>query len=90
MLFSGLKYKEPFSMDYRERGSHTRGVYPTQYTSSMGTARIKQEEEADMRIIVKEWNVGTKGKRPKQGLTNAKDLPMELPDGRESPYHRLD
>ena len=41
-------------MDYRERGSHVRGVYPTQYTSGMGTARMKQEEEADTRIIVKE------------------------------------
>ena len=36
-------------------------------------------------------NVGIiRGKSPKQGLTNAKDLPMELPEGRESPYHRLD
>ena len=26
----------------------------------------------------------------KQGLTNAKDLTIELPEGRESPYHRLD
>ena len=35
-------------MDYnRERGSHVRGVYPTQYTSRMGTARVEQEEEAD-------------------------------------------
>ena len=41
-------------MDRRERGSHARGVYPTQYTSRMGTARMIQEEEADTRIIVKE------------------------------------
>ena len=34
--------------------------------------------------------MGTKGKSSKQGVTKAKDLPMELPDGRESPYHRLD
>ena len=27
------KYKGPFSTDYKERGSYTRGVYPTQYTS---------------------------------------------------------
>ena len=39
---------------------------------------------------MEERNVGTKGKSPKQGLTNAKDLPKELPEGRESPYHRLD
>ena len=46
--------RETSSMDCRERGSHARGVYPTQYTSRMGTARVKQEEEADTRIIVKE------------------------------------
>ena len=34
-------------MDYRERGSHARGMYPTQDTSRMRTARVKQEEEAD-------------------------------------------
>ena len=39
-------------MDYRERGSHARGVYQTQYTSRMGTAMVKQEEGADTRIIV--------------------------------------
>ena len=33
---------------------HARGVYPTQDTSRKGTARVKQEEEADTRIIVKE------------------------------------
>ena len=41
-------------MDYRERGSHARGVYHTQYTSRMGRERMKKEEEADTRIIVKE------------------------------------
>ena len=36
-------------------------------------------------------NVGTiRGKSPKQDLTNAKDLIIELPEGRESPYHRSD
>ena len=35
-------------------------------------------------------NVGTvERKSPKQGLTSAKDLPIEFPEGRESPYHRL-
>ena len=42
------------SMDCRERRSHARGVYPTQYTSRMGTARMKEEEGAETRIIVKE------------------------------------
>ena len=40
-------------MDYRDLGSHTRGVYPTQDTLRMGTARGKEEEGADTRIIVK-------------------------------------
>ena len=38
-------------MDYRERRSHARGVYPTQYTSRIETARMKKEEEADTRIM---------------------------------------
>ena len=42
------------SMDCRERGSHARDVYPTQYTSRMETARVKEEVGADTRIIVKE------------------------------------
>ena len=42
------------SMDCRERGSHARGVNPTQNTSRLGTARIKEEEGADARIIVKD------------------------------------
>ena len=43
-----------FSTDCRDRGSHARGVYPTQYASRMGAARVKREEEADTRIIAKE------------------------------------
>ena len=31
-----------------------------------------------------------KGKSLKQSLTSAEDLTIELPVGRESPYHRLD
>ena len=38
-------------MDYREQGSHARGVYLTQYTSRMETARMKQEEERDISIM---------------------------------------
>ena len=41
-------------MECWEQGSHARGLYPTQYTSRMETARVKQEEEADTGIIVKE------------------------------------
>ena len=35
-------------------------------------------------------NVDTKGKSTKQDLNSAKDLTIELPEGRESTYHRLD
>ena len=50
-------------MDCREQGSYARGVYPTQDTSRMGTSRVKQEVEADTRIIVEKlyetWEKGT-------------------------------
>ena len=42
------------NMDHRERESHVRGLFPTQYTSDMGTARVKNEDEFDTRIIAKE------------------------------------
>ena len=50
-----------------ERGSHARGVSPTQYTSRMGTARVKKEEKADKnnaRVVrnLEKINMGTKGK----------------------------
>ena len=45
------KDKGPFSINYREQGPHARGVYPTQYTSRKRTARAKQEEQADARIM---------------------------------------
>ena len=48
------KFKGPFSINCRERGSDARGVYPTQDTLRMGTARVKQEEEADTGVIVKD------------------------------------
>ena len=41
-------------MDCTEWGSHARGVHHTQYTSRMETAKVKEEEEADTKIIVKE------------------------------------
>ena len=34
-----------FSMDCREQGSQARRVYPTQYTSRMGTARMKEQTQ---------------------------------------------
>ena len=41
-------------MDYKEQGSHARGLYPAQDTSRTGIARMKQEE-ADITIILIEW-----------------------------------
>ena len=77
------KHKSLFGMDYRERGPHARGVYPTQDTSRMETARLKQEEEEDTRIIVEYMKYGRyeehyKRKSAKQGLICAKDLTIEL------------
>ena len=66
------KYKRTISMDYGEWGCHAWGVFSTQYTSPMGTERMKQEEKADTRII--------------QGLTSPKDLTLELHEGHESSY----
>ena len=54
MILKDQNTRDHPALDYRKRGSHARGVYPTQYTSRMGTARVKQEEEADTRIIIKE------------------------------------
>ena len=82
--------------EYRVRGSHTRGVYPTQDTSCMRTARVKQEEREDrnnsMRVVrnLEEKNIGTKRKNPKQGRTSANGLTIELPGARVSLHHRLD
>ena len=75
------KYGGPYSIDCRERGTHARGVYPTQDTSSMGTAKVKQEEQTDTRIMRESsTKSGRKERGPKQGLTRAKDLTMELPE----------
>ena len=38
---------------------------------------------------MEERNVGTKGIKRKQSLTSAKDLTIEISEGHESPYHRL-
>ena len=71
------------------RGSHARGMHPTQDTSRMGTARVKQEEEADTRIIVRNIEE-RKGEGSQQGITSANDLTIELYELRESLYHISD
>ena len=39
---------------------------------------------------MEERKVVTKGKSPKHGLTSFKDLTIKLPEGRESPYYKID
>ena len=80
-------------MDYKKRVSHVRGVYPTQDTSRMRRARLKQKgrsrhQENSKRVVrdLEERNVGTKRKNRKQGLTSAEDLTIMLSEGRDSPY----
>ena len=62
------------SIAYRERRSHARGVYSTQETCGMGTARVKQEKEADARKIVKKEETDTRtiAKEEKSDKNNSK------------------
>ena len=53
-LFTYRNARDHLTWTIGNKESHTRGVYHTQYTSRMETARVEQEEEADTRIIVKE------------------------------------
>ena len=73
----------------------TRCVTHTVYLAhgnSNGEARGRSIHKNNARVVInlEERNVGTKRKSPKQDLTSAKDLTIELPEGRESHYHRLD
>ena len=60
----------------------------------MGEARGRSKHENNSYRVVRNMEgitVGTiKVKSPKQGLTSAKDLTIELPEERKSPYHRLE
>ena len=65
--------KDQNTRDHRERGSHARGAYPTQYTSRIGTARMKQEEEeytSNMKSGREER--GHEGEKSQKSLTSAK------------------
>lgn len=83
-------------MDYRELGSHSRGVQPTLDTSRMEISREKQKEEADKKsgnkriINLKVRKASTKIKSPKQGLDSSENITMKLSRARESPYNRSD
>ena len=60
--------------------------------NSKGEIRGRSRNQNNSKRVV--WNmearnVGTiRVKRPKQDLTRVKDLTIEPPEGRESPYHR--
>ena len=56
-------------MNCGERRSHARSVYPTQYTSRMGTAKVKQEVGADTKIIVKEYRTSILSKHFNRKIT---------------------
>ena len=61
--------------------------------NSKGEARGRSRHENNSKRRarnIEERNVGTTEKSSKQGLSSAKDLHIELPEGRESPYRRLD
>ena len=66
-------------------------MHPTQDTSRIRIARVKQEEEADTRKGSVKYGRKERGQykgiSPKQGLTNAKDLNIEHP---EYLHHSLD
>ena len=69
-------------------------MYPTHDASRTGTARVKQEQETDAKIIVNSsMEFGRKlreheGKSLKQGLTSVENITIELPEGREFPNNR--
>ena len=68
---------------YRERGSQI--GYLT-HGNSKGEAKGRNRHKNNARVvrILEELERGTKGKSPKQGLTNVKNLTIYLP------YHKLD
>ena len=70
--------------------SHT--VYLA-HGNSKDEARGRSKHKRDRNIVVRnleERNVGTKEKSFKRGLISVKDLTIQLPEGCESHYHRLD
>ena len=78
-------------MDNRELGSHARGVYCVSHIgyleprNSKGKTRGRNRHMNHSKIVknMKEREQ-LKGESPIQGLTSAKDLTIELPEGHES------
>ena len=80
-------------MGYRERVIPFTWCVSLEHGNSKGEVRGRSRHENNSERVVrnlKERNVGMKRKTPIQGLTSAQDLTIELSEGRESPYHRLD
>ena len=63
---------------------------PFRIGNSKGEARERSRRKNNSKRVARNMNVGTKGKYPKQGLTSDKDLIIQLPEERESPYHSSD
>ena len=58
-----------------------------------GNSKGEADTNDSKRVVVRnleERNMGLKKKSPKQGQTSAKDLTIELSEGRGSYYHKLD
>ena len=63
------KYKGPFSMNYREQGSHARGVSHTGYLepgNNKGEARGRSRHKNNAKVVrnLEERNVARRGKVP--------------------------
>ena len=74
-------------MDYREQGFHVRGAHPTLYLAhgnSKGEVRGRNRHKNNERVVrnLEKKNVDMKEKSPEQDLTSAKNLTIELPEGR--------
>ena len=67
-------------------------VYFTHENSKSEATERCEHKNNNKRVArnLEEMNVSTKGKNPKEGLTSAEDLSIDLPEERESSYYRLD
>ena len=60
---------------------------PRAYRDSKGDVRGRSRHKSNSRVVrnLEKTNMGTKQKNRKQGLTGAKGLTTDFPEGRESP-----
>ena len=80
-------------MDCGERRSHARGVYPTQDTSRMGTARVRHKSHSK-RVVSKKYGRKESGHHKEDmsqtRLNQAGGPNYRAPRGMQVPYYRLD